>query len=592
MSDVNVGLTAVRGVANGLSPIQTPSQNTVAILMKRMRGVDGKVYVINSPEEDEEFFGGSYSGTYGAEVVAQLFTNSAPFRPTIYAARLVASDAVAATGSLSGSGITIPLTAAQKGEEDKGAWANGYYGSLKVTPRDGSYTATLSIKDSNGNTLEEGVFDSLAQLVEFLSLQSNYVTSGTVTLPTSPVSFTSVTLPTYSPTRTVEVVPASGLVKFQLDSSDNPQNIFYTGASLVTGGTSVGTISSVSYQSTGSVGTVYAYVFLESGHTLSGVGSGTLTSDWSIAEGQIVLDFTLSGGEDGNVLESDAYPTPTGGGLAVFDSTNAKITTVVDFFSPTMFVFGRDYASSKQDTFYVQSLSPTVTRESFTADFLPVVRSAAPSFGALYHGWTKVFVAHKNDFDIIPSIGYVIGAGFIKTPAAAGGFVHIPPAGLATVAVGTTGIVPESFSQADINFYAQQGGVNVIQSRQNVGSYIVTSRTTSSNSLYHSIHTILQANYYQQILQDNMLWALQVPNTPELKDRIVSYLNDYFFTEYENGALERSVPFSSAFSVLDRSGNDRKIIDFEIRYIPSEATESLVLRLNRNDGSLIVSLEN
>ena len=72
----------------------------------------------------------------------------------------------------------------------------------------------------------------------------------------------------------------------------------------------------------------------------------------------------------------------------------------------------------------------------------------------------------------------------------------------------------------------------------------------------------------------------------------------FFKTEYDNGALEQSIPFENAkacayVGICDQTNNpagqDRKQLNAAFNIIPSECTETVVISLNRNDGVLTVS---
>jgi len=97
-------------------------------------------------------------------------------------------------------------------------------------------------------------------------------------------------------------------------------------------------------------------------------------------------------------------------------------------------------------------------------------------------------------------------------------------------------------------------------------------------------------------LNAKLRFAEQKPNTPELKREILVECSTFFKTEYDNGALERSVPFDTAYTgICDKSNNpvtqDRKLLNVDILWIPTECTESIHLSLQRNDGVLTTNEE-
>lgn len=146
-----------------------------------------------------------------------------------------------------------------------------------------------------------------------------------------------------------------------------------------------------------------------------------------------------------------------------------------------------------------------------------------------------------------------------------------------------------------INRLVQQFSCNIIQYVENTGYYVGSSRIYSTNDLYSSIHVRMQTSYYLRALNSKMRFLEQKPNTPELKREALVELNTFFKTEYDNGALERSVSFDQAYQgICDKSNNpstqDRKILNIDCLWIPTECTESVRISLNRNDG-ILTSIE-
>ena len=152
-------------------------------------------------------------------------------------------------------------------------------------------------------------------------------------------------------------------------------------------------------------------------------------------------------------------------------------------------------------------------------------------------------------------------------------------------------MIPQRLSQTVINKLVQQFSCNIIQYVENTGYYIGSSRTYSTNDLYKSIHVRLQTSYYVRSLNSKMRFLEQKPNTPELKREALVEARNFFKTEYDNGALERSVDFDTAYQgICDKSNNpstqDRKLLNIDILWIPTECTESVHISLLRNDSVL------
>ena len=105
------------------------------------------------------------------------------------------------------------------------------------------------------------------------------------------------------------------------------------------------------------------------------------------------------------------------------------------------------------------------------------------------------------------------------------------------------------------------------------------------------MHIRQQTSYYVRSLLQMMRFMEQKPNTPELKKMALSDLYRFFKNEYEVGALERSVDFDEAYQgICDGSNNpatqDRKLVNIDVLWIPTECAESIHISLQRNDGVL------
>ena len=182
----------------------------------------------------------------------------------------------------------------------------------------------------------------------------------------------------------------------------------------------------------------------------------------------------------------------------------------------------------------------------------------------------------------IPNIGAVIGAAYLRTPYASGNYIHIPPGGLDSLFTTVVDVTPRSFTQATINRLVQNYLCNVLQYVEDTGWYVGTSRSYSTNSLYQSIHTRLQTSYYVRVLKNKLRFMEQKPNTPSIRQEALVELRTYFKGEYDAGALENSVAFDKAYqAICDKSNNpagqDRKLVNITVMWIPTECIESLSL---------------
>jgi len=638
----NVGLDIRRGVANGLILANAPSIDSVGILFKRKRGVKGKVVLMESPDNDLAVFGDSATGMYGAEFVRDFFLNATPAAPKLYASRLVASDAVAGSVVVSDSDVnanaSITLKGGQYGEEDPGDWINNYKPIIyAVYTEDGSAVDYWQWKLMNPDSelVESATFPTWADMVSWLTDQSAYVTvSASVAPSTIPqatlvsvadlvnggaaipgdtamlnINLTTLykaytlrfrfdyTMMGLTETSTVQeatqaftaLFPPGTDLYWNNGSSDllvgkiNPLQNVWVGGSFSAGkhvfdvrignGADDVTISS-------NIGAMYS------------AGSSSIDETKLKTFGSVVISApsdVFSSGADGTATEDDAYANNESG-LSNFDEiTDLSVVSVLDFFSNTMYAQGKSYAYSRGDVVYVQSL-PYIFNRNMASAFSAINRDNLINYASAYWAWTKVYSKAEGGYAWTPGLAWILGGGFVRVPYNNGELPHFPPAGVESAVVGAIDVWPSALSQADINAYVQEHGINVPRKTYGTGFYLASSRTTSSDPLYHSIHIIRQSIFYAKTFDNSLSWSTQKPITTDLVNRLIGWLNDYGKTQYELGGLEQSIPFSEAWQVQRLPNADRKILDIEIRYIPVECSESVVIRLNRNDGILTTTV--
>lgn len=206
----------------------------------------------------------------------------------------------------------------------------------------------------------------------------------------------------------------------------------------------------------------------------------------------------------------------------------------------------------------------------------------SPSGAVSYKGYDG------NIHEISP-VCPVVGACFIRVPYIYGDEAHIPPAGTDSVFKYTFSF--DTLEGEQLNEMVQGKFVNVVRYFDSLGWYMGSSRVREADPLWNSVHIFMQNAYYKRYLERLLKYAEQKPNTPELKQQLLRDSNIFFKGEYDKGALERSVDFETAYQgVCDLSNNprtqDRKELNLDLYYIPTECTESIHVTLYRNDGIL------
>lgn len=567
----DVGLTIVEGVANGASAYKEPSKRNIGLLGQFVRGAKFMPTKITNLEDFNVIFGGQSASFFGPGIVKSIFDEAGNAPVTMYLARVIGAESVVASGSATlADSATMTVNAGYKGTDDPGEWANGItvtlysYGSRVKD----MFTLVVTYKDNQ----EQYNYATLAEIQNAVNKVSKYVTiefskeieklvyksvAGTVTANTSSNEIT-----------------GNG-TKFTTDLAVG--NVLFNSEKK-----QIGTVAAISS---------------DTKLTLTSKAMVAVSSASVTKRDDVTYMATLAGGADGDVMESDFYPvesTTDPKGLACFDGYDVQILATTEFHSLTMAKVLNEYLKDKKNPIGVVNLPLNADEGTAEMYALELQTNQTSFLAGAYMGWCKVPDENGNAM-LIPSIGPVLGAAYIRTPYLQGDFIHIPPGGIDSLFNNVLEVIPPRLSQASINKLVQQLSCNIIQYVENTGYYVGSSRTYSTNNLYSSIHVRLQTSYYLRALNSKMRFLEQKPNTPELKREALVELNQFFKTEYDNGALERSIDFDQAYQgICDKSNNpatqDRKLLNIDVLWIPTECTESVRISLQRNDG-ILTSIE-
>ena len=566
----DVGLTIIEGVAAGATAYKEPSKRNIGLLGQFVRGASVSPIKITNMEDFNIIFGGQSSSFFGPGIVKSIFDEAGNAPVTMYLARVVGADSVVANGeaALSDS-ATMTVNAGYRGKDDPGAWANGIEVSL--------YSYSSRIKDmftliiTYGDNQEQYNYATLSEIQNAVNKVSKYVTIE-FSKEIEKLVFKSITGTITASTSSNEIT-GSG-TKFNTDLAVG--NVIYDNNQKI-----VGTVASITS---------------DTKLTLTSKAMNAVSSAAATKRDDKVYTATLSGGVDAEVQESDFYPvesTTDPKGLACFDGYDVQILATTEFHSLTMARVLNEYLKDKKSPIGVVNL-PLNADEGTAELYAMDLQTNQTSFLAGYMGWCNVPDENGNAM-LIPAIGPILGAAYIRTPYLQGDFIHIPPGGIDSLFNNVLEVIPARLSQSSINKLVQQFSCNIIQYVENTGYYVGSSRSYSTNSLYQSIHIRMQTSYYLRALNSSMRFLEQKPNTPELKREALVELQTFFKTEYDNGALERSIDFDQAYQgICDRSNNpvtqDRKLLNIDVLWIPTECTESVRISLQRNDG-ILTSIE-
>jgi hypothetical protein len=572
-----IGLQVEEGVTKGFSSLVEPSKRNIGVLMARLRGVANLPVLLSSLEEDRSVFGGFLAGAYGYAVIKNMFRNSRGYTPSIYGLRVVGAGSSVAQTTLDVSGLfSLEGTASYMGSEDVGSWGNDL--AVILYPKGIKSAGKWYFEVLYKGRVVESYSSALISEIIAQTQESKFAV------------FTSAT--DFTVAENSELAKSfDGLISVGLSGLQTANGFLLTTIPV----DFVNPVGFVLLDSKGSkIGTVATFNVGTKVGTLVDVAlvSGNLNGATFLTDEAYTANFT--GGVYVAPVESDFYGRTTETekmGLDLFKTEDVQIVMNTEFHTNSMAIEGKAFAEDS-DVLYVANL-PENANLGVAQDFANSLQTGTVSHIAVYHGWAKTIVDDVNS-GYVPVIGCVIGAGYVRATGMQGDFIHIPPAGVDSAFSDISEVKGGKLSQVEIDRYVQDFTVNVVKYQIGLGYFLISSRTMSTNALYHSIHIRLQTSFYKRVISENFNWVLQKPNTPELKRSIYSSLFTYFRNEYNNGALENSVPFTTACVIIvdkrnNPVGQDRKLLNTDIDWIPTEATESVRISMNRNDGQLLLN---
>lgn len=616
----HVGLQINEGVSNGVSSFVESSKYNVGLIFERERGIPNKPIKVTSLQEDRVRFGGIVSDSqYGAFVTRQLFNNASIFGATVYGVRLVDDTSVAASKVLSNGIAQVPAATFVESENQAPAVGPPELPAiLHYTP------ANVHIGDIFRMTVGTTTISYTALSTSVAAVCSALDSLINLEISTNPTGDWATLL-----AGSIAGSVSSTATELVVTGPDHDAIIALVTPSLTAIGSTIFTVKAgqVGYEDPGTWGNglsvsvypkndplglagkyllkvYYKSVLVESwsGDTWASlialINSGsyyiTITATNLTLDITAVTTITLEGGTYVAPASEAAYePTPdpvNPTGLACFDGVDVQIIACPDLFTDTFAATLRDYAelNGKHAVFCL----PNLADDTDVATFSAALQTATRNHIAVYNLWTRTS-DEAGSFVWTPGYGQILGAGYIRVPQMNGDFVWIPPAGVDSAFKDCIDIYPAILSQSTIDTWVQRYTTNVAVFKQGKGFILYSSRTMSTNPLYHSVHVSRMTDWLISTLNDNMLFTIQKPNTPSLQREATVSLIMFGKGIYDNAGLERSVSFDESWKVIcDQTVNpptqDRKILRIRVEWIPTECTESVVIELNRNDGSLVV----
>lgn len=612
-----VGVTTEERVINAFSIGSDVSTRNIGMAVARQRGVAGKPILVNSLKEDKRIFGDHVSNMYSSYVVENLFNNLGGYPVNLYQLRVVgagslASKVVVKNASANTQQIAVQTTqnaSVTQSQQDYVSVNNVGVGDVftyKITGTDDMggtptpFTETVSFTATTPNSAD--VLLGLKSLLDtfFSTLTDQFTTniSSNILVIESPVNsaFTSLVTSTNEPTSEdiFEVVAGRGgdedagdwgnslrvrvyPINHPNGSSDGyKMEVFYQGylvEDFISNGTNWQTLVDIVNQNS-------EYVLINA-------------INLSVALELGVFDSALSGGVYVAPTQQNFDPkynavTGEAEGLAIFEGVDVQILACPEVFSPSFVKLCDDFARTNLK-FFIFNM-PYLANESVLETYYNALFTPDQSFIGGYLNWVEVPADSNGNKIWIPSIGYVLGAGYIKKAGLYNGYVWTPPAGTETNAKGIFRITHDTLSEDTLSRFIKKWRCNVIKFVKNVGFCTWSSRTYSNNPLFESIHIRLETNWIIQNLKIRNEKFLQRLITPSLyKEQRTDNLI-WFKNIYEQGGIERSIPFADAVVItIEQSKENRKETEMEIAWIPPECNEHIHIKVSRNDGVLIIN---
>lgn len=598
-----VGISITEGIAQGTTPQVDVDKYNVGLIGEFERGVLNVATRTTTLQDNRKINGGLFGTAKSPYVVRNLFKNAGRFGAIVYTVRVAGTGTTAATAAASFTPTGTPawvvtdVTTASATQK-----ASKLYRPSHVNKGD-----TFTIAGVNYVTTTSNPRDVVSNLTPLLNANGTFaadytaVAQGEAILITRNVVNVAVN-PVAAVTAFTYVAVALGTARAAQFGVDDPGvwannnvqlkflpygvagvglfgvQVSYKGVVVenFTGGTPEATIASLN------TGSYYA--------SFQNLAAGQWPSD--------AFSVVLAGGAYvAPANEAAYYPVPsttTPTGLACFDGVSVQILIAPEYNTVTMDLQGRDYAYAS-NRIYVGAMpqnasDSTIQSISATLQTFNNIGSAI----ALYNLW--VYTSDENGGYVwVPGTGCIVGAGYLRVPQQNRDQVWIAPAGNESVFVDILNIAPEVVSQGTIDLFVKQYTTNVAVAEQGTGSYIYTSRTMSTNDLFTSVHIRRFTNYLVDFLPKQVRFGLQKGNTPELKTQFVNILTRLGKTFYDDGGLERSLPFNQAWQVICDSsinppGQNRKELNILVLWVPTEITEAIGIMLNRNDGIITATV--
>lgn len=592
-----IGVTIEEGVANGTRLSNGVNTRNIGMLTERMRGVANKPFLITSLKEDKKYFGENNPKMYSSYVIESLFNNTGGYPVNLYQARVVGEGSEPATATILstdpvGMIQVTPLTSASSVSVDfKDYTVNK---EVEVVVKDSTLGKSYTFSGSNANTTE--LVKALDSWLKGLSINiKGKITDNRYTfIGNSSKISVSVKYKNLEGTEICKVYAGQRGHKDVGTWGNDLRVRFYPQ------GNPNGSQDGYSIQ-------VFYKGYLVETHISKGKNWADMRDKVNSRSSYIMLEMTaldidlvnvvdmpLTGGAYVSPKEKDFIPryedvTEEPKGMAVFDNVDVQILSCPEVFTTNFARQCDDYARKNLKHFIFNM--PYLATESTVEDYYNTLNTIDQSFTSGYLEWCQVPIDAEGNKAWIPSIGYVLGAGYIRKAGLNNGYVWTPPAGVETNAKGIFQFTHLDLNEERKSRYVKVHRCNVMQYVNNVGFCLYSSRTYSNHPLFESTHIRLETNWILKNLEIINAKYNQRILSPTLMKTIRNDNFIWFKNIYEKGGIEQSIALEDAVIInIEQDKENRKEAEMDIAWIPPECLEHLHIKLNRNDGSLIVNI--
>lgn len=612
-----IGVTAEERVTNAFNVGSNISTKNIGMLVERLRGIENKATLANNLKEDQRIFGGHSTDMYSSYVVESLFNNAGGYGVNLYQIRLIGAGSAAASANINNAsadaqtlvsvtsqnaGVALPqINKINATEVEIGdSFSVTIEGTDNIATTQDAFSETVTFVAVTAT--EASVLLGLKGLLDvFLATLTDVYTTAIV------AGELVITGPNDAPftvtTATINVVASEEIMKV-FAGRMGEQDKGTWGNDLRVRAYPIGHVngSPDGYRLEVLYNGYQMEYYISNGADWDSLVSAVnqrseyitlVPTDLGVALIANPVDVTLTGGIYVAPEATDFEPalnesTQAPEGMRLFEGVDVQLLACPEVFSTDFAKKCIDFAEETRK-FFVFSL-PYLATESVVETYFNALLTNVQSAGASYLNWIEVPADRDGNKIWVPGIGYALGAGYVRKAGMYNGYVWTPPAGIETVAKGIYRFTHDNLTDDTMGRYVKKWRTNVVKYIKNVGFCLYSSRTYSTDTLFESIHVRLETNWLiENILVRNQRFLQRLASPTVLKDTRLDNLI-WMKNLYEQGGIEASIPFEQAVIVeTNILKENRKELELEISWIPPECIEHIHIKLNRNDGILILN---